>query len=113
MQGDDDPIFYDTIKESDNNTMYLAASDSPDSDIPIMMFAQGGNDGGSNGDGGGGRIDRIFSNWLLKRIRENNELVPVIKTVYQWNITKGGRIISVWSESKHTFCNSILLIKVS
>lgn len=59
----------------------------------------GGNDGQSGGDGESPKIDKIFGGWLSVRIKDHKELVPVIKTVYQWNITKNGKIISVWSQS--------------
>lgn len=64
----------------------------------IKMFAEGGNQGGGDGSGYSSRIDKIFETWLIKRIEENNELVPIIKTVYLWNITKHGKIVSIWSK---------------
>ncbi len=83
-------------KNSDcDNEMHLSSNIS--NDVSFLCAPHQDSDGGSD-DENSGRIDKIFGGWLLKRIRENKDLVPIIKTVYQWNITKNGKIISVWSK---------------
>ena len=42
-------------------------------------------------------IDLLFEKWLPTRIDDMKELVPVIKTIYQWNILQKGQVSSVWT----------------
>ena len=42
-------------------------------------------------------IDLLFEQWLPSRLDDIKELVPVIKTVYQWNILQKGQVASVWT----------------
>lgn len=56
-----------------------------------------GGSGGGNGDGNVCRIDTIFENWASQRLEDMRQLIPTIKTVYLWNITKDGKIASVWT----------------
>jgi len=88
-------IFTETNNNCDNEMHFSSSSDS--NEISFICAPYQGNDGGS-GDGNSARIDRIFSGWLRLRIKDNKDLVPIIKTVYQWNITKNGKIISIWSK---------------
>jgi len=78
-----------------DNGMHLSSNIS--NDISFLCAPYQDSDGGSD-DANSGRIDKMFGGWLLKRIRENKDLVPIIKTVYQWNITKNGKVITVWSK---------------
>ena len=43
------------------------------------------------------RIDSVFENWAAKRLNDLKSMIPTIKTVYQWNITKDGKPASVWT----------------
>lgn len=65
---------------------------------PVTYWAQsgGGSDGGGGGDTGC-KTDLIFGGWLKKRLAQEVELVPHIKTCYQWNLTKNGKVVSVWT----------------
>jgi len=72
-------------------------SGDSEGDNRMLASADGGGGSGDGGDDTGCRIDKIFDGWLRTRLRESNELVPHIKTVYQWNITKDGKIRSVWT----------------
>ncbi|RWS29708.1 peroxisomal multifunctional enzyme type 2-like isoform X1, partial [Leptotrombidium deliense] len=87
--------------EMKEKEMKLAAAKS---NAPIQMAAHsggGGPGGAGGGDGSSGGepciIDSVFENWLTKRLEEMQDLIPVIKTVYQWNILKNGKIASVWT----------------
>lgn len=62
--------------------------------IPDQMLAAGA------GDSSGSItpiIDLLFEKWLPTRLDDMKELVPVIKTVYQWNIMQKGQVASVWT----------------
>ena len=62
-----------------------------------FYFAQGGDGAASGGGGIAPIIDLLFEKWLPTRVDELKELVPVIKTVYQWNILQKGQTASVWT----------------
>lgn len=62
-----------------------------------MFFADGGNSGSGSGSGITPIIDLLFEKWLPTRIDDMRELVPIIKTVYQWNILQKGQVASVWT----------------
>lgn len=62
---------------------------------PVMLASSGG--GGGGGTKIGPIIDLLFEQWLPTRLDELKELVPVIKTVYQWNILQSGKVASVWT----------------
>lgn len=62
------------------------------------LFNAGGSGDGSSGTGGiTPIIDLLFEKWLPTRIDDMKELVPIIKTVYQWNILQKGQVASVWT----------------
>lgn len=63
-----------------------------------VMFAAGGDGSGDGGNSITCVIDQLFEQWLPTRLDEMKELVPVIKTCYQWNILQGGKVHSVWSK---------------
>jgi putative sterol carrier protein len=42
-------------------------------------------------------IDLLFEKWGPTRVEDMKELVPIIKTVYQWNILQKGKVSSVWT----------------
>ncbi|XP_054158565.1 uncharacterized protein LOC128956877 [Oppia nitens] len=41
-------------------------------------------------------VDPLFRDWLPKLLAEKRHLVDVIKSVYQWNITRNGQVIAIW-----------------
>jgi putative sterol carrier protein len=43
------------------------------------------------------RVDHLFVNWLPKRLEEKRNLVKTIKSIYQWNLTRDGKIVSIWT----------------
>lgn len=63
---------------------------------PLGNTSGGG--GGGDGSDSGCRIDKIFDTWLKQRILESSDLIASVKTLYQWNITKKGKIASIWSK---------------
>ena len=44
------------------------------------------------------KVDRIFDEKIRPRIAKHSELIPLINTVCQFNITKQGKLASVWSK---------------
>ena len=91
------------VDEIDNYSVkeYQAMDEAnQESSVQYVCAPYGSHDGQSGGgDGQSSRIDKIFGGWLSVRIRDHKELVPIIKTVYQWNIVKNGKIITVWSKT--------------
>ena len=47
----------------------------------------------------GSIVDHLFRDWLPKLLEEKRHLVDVIKSVYQWNLTRDSRLVSVWSKA--------------
>lgn len=47
----------------------------------------------------GSIVDHIFSDALPKFLAERRHLVDVIKSVYQWNLTRDAKLVSIWSKS--------------
>ncbi|KAK4337238.1 hypothetical protein RND71_043543 [Anisodus tanguticus] len=43
------------------------------------------------------KTDYLFSKWLVTRLSTIKELIPMINNVYQWNILKDGKTVSVWT----------------
>lgn len=83
------------VPVASGNTWMCAAYD--DRQQERRMFAA---DGGASGASGGSItpiIDLLFEKWLPTRLDDMKELVPVIKTVYQWNILQKGQVASVWT----------------
>lgn len=98
---DSSSAYYDSQPEAKSQPELLAAPGPSSNSLPnssSISMAPGGSDG-SGGDGGdnGCRIDAVFENWAAQRLSEMKSLIPTIKTIYQWNITKGGRVVSVWT----------------
>ncbi len=94
-----------TANESEKYNMRNASDLNTQKDstgIQFICAPYQGNDGNSGGGGGGdgptSRLDKIFGGWLSVRISEHKELVPIIKTVYQWNILQNSKIVSIWSQ---------------
>lgn len=45
----------------------------------------------------GSSVDPLFMNWMPKKIQEQKHLVKIIKNVYQWNITRNGQTVAIWT----------------
>ncbi|CAG2118733.1 unnamed protein product, partial [Medioppia subpectinata] len=45
----------------------------------------------------GSTVDHLFRDWLPRLLEEKKHLVDVVKSVYQWNITRNKQIVSVWT----------------
>lgn len=73
------------------------ASAYDDNNHNEMYFAAGDGSGSGSGSGITPIIDLLFEKWLPTRIDDMKELVPIIKTVYQWNILQKGQVASVWT----------------
>jgi len=43
------------------------------------------------------KTDVLFGKWLINRLPTVKELIPSINNVYQWNIMKDGKVVSVWT----------------
>jgi len=43
------------------------------------------------------KTDVLFGKWLVTRLPTVKELIPSINNVYQWNILKDGKNVSVWT----------------
>lgn len=43
------------------------------------------------------KTDVLFGKWLVTRLPTIKELIPTINNVYQWNILKDGKTVSVWT----------------
>ena len=89
---------------SPNLTTSWSMSDgtsSDDVDYDKYYLAAPGDNSSSGGSSGGSGItpiiDLLFEKWLPTRLDDLRELVPVIKTVYQWNILQKGQVASVWT----------------
>jgi hypothetical protein len=44
------------------------------------------------------RVDHLFVNLLPKHLEEKRHLVKTINSIYQWNLTRDGKIASIWSK---------------
>ena len=70
----------------------------PETEIPAYSIKASAAGGGDGSDGGEVcKIDSIFENWAKERLSALKELIPSIKTVYQWNILKNGKQASIWT----------------
>ena len=90
---------------NEDNAKWLMAplgntSGMNEDNVQWLMAPSGNTSGGGGGDGSdsGCRIDKIFDTWLKQRILESGDLIDNVKTLYQWNITKKGKIASIWSK---------------
>lgn len=89
--------------ESPSETFVAPLPPPPQASMPLppqppMEMSGGSGDGGNGGPSEKCEIDNIFDSWAIDRLEDLKELIPSIKTVYQWNILKGGKIVSVWSK---------------
>ncbi|KAI1283199.1 Peroxisomal multifunctional enzyme type 2 [Halotydeus destructor] len=86
------------VEPHHDNGQWSAAAYEGDSGFssPTFMAAAGG-DGGDGSGAIGPIVDLLFEKWLPTRLDDMKELVPVIKTVYQWNILQKGIVVSTWT----------------
>ncbi|XP_054160689.1 peroxisomal multifunctional enzyme type 2-like [Oppia nitens] len=87
------------VEEIESYSMDDIKGENLENNIKFVCAPYGSNDGqsGGGGDEHNSRIDKIFDGWLSVRISDHKELVPIIKTVYQWNITKNNKVFTVWT----------------
>lgn len=93
------PPTYGYGYQNEPTSWYMSAYDANESGSDRYSMADAIS-GGGGGDGGSGItpiIDLLFEQWLPTRVDELKELVPVIRTVYQWNILQKGQVASVWT----------------
>ena len=63
----------------------------------------------------GSAVDHLFGEWLPRLLEDKKHLVDVIKSVYQWNITRDSRVVSVWCMTRlliYLFCCLLGVISV-
>jgi hypothetical protein len=58
------------------------------------------------------RVDHLFVNSLPKRLEEQRHLVKTIKSIYQWNLTRDGKIASIWSKKMFHLIFERIILKV-
>lgn len=93
------PPTYGYGYQNEPSAWYMSAAndDSNHYGFDRYHMSAAGGDGGAGGAGITPIIDLLFEKWLPTRLDELKELVPVIRTVYQWNILQKGQVASVWT----------------